>query len=335
MGYTRAKKAPLASMIALLVLACGGKDASAPSSQPPSSAAISRDAENYLSNVVSIMQSNSLNRLRIDWTDFRKKVFDAAKGAQSVTDTYDAIGLAIDLLGDGRSYFVTPGGAITPSRIQNCPTETPIFSQVPSDVAYIKVPSFVGGGAEADAFATGLQTSIRTSDQPALTGWIIDLRGNSGGNMWPMIAGVGPLLGEGTVGYSVKPGPGYNLWRYRNGVALVDTFAIATVRAPYRLIKENPRVAILVDNAVASAGEAIAIAFKARPDTRFFGVATCGLSTMSDSFGLSNGASLVLTIATMADRSKALYGDRVSPDELISEPMRTYQRAVEWLQTGK
>ena len=31
------------------------------------------------------------------------------------------------------------------------------------------------------------------------------LRGNGGGNMWPMIAGVGPLLGEGPLGYFIGP----------------------------------------------------------------------------------------------------------------------------------
>ena len=30
-----------------------------------------------------------------------------------------------------------------------------------------------------------------------------DLRGNIGGNMWPMIAGVGPILGDGIIGWIV------------------------------------------------------------------------------------------------------------------------------------
>jgi len=32
------------------------------------------------------------------------------------------------------------------------------------------------------------------------TGWIIDLRGNGGGNMWPMLAGIGFVLGDGPAG---------------------------------------------------------------------------------------------------------------------------------------
>ena len=38
---------------------------------------------------------------------------------------------------------------------------------------------------------------------PDLLRWIVDLRGNYGGNIWPMIAGVGPVLGEGIIGWIV------------------------------------------------------------------------------------------------------------------------------------
>jgi C-terminal processing protease CtpA/Prc len=34
-------------------------------------------------------------------------------------------------------------------------------------------------------------------DQGNLAGWIVDLRNNGGGNMWPMLTGIGSILGEG------------------------------------------------------------------------------------------------------------------------------------------
>ena len=36
-----------------------------------------------------------------------------------------------------------------------------------------------------------------------MKGWIVDLRGNFGGNMWPMLLSVEPLIGNGTLGYFV------------------------------------------------------------------------------------------------------------------------------------
>ena len=47
-------------------------------------------------------------------------------------------------------------------------------------------------------------------------GWIVDLRGNTGGNMWPMLTGIGPILGDGTVG-SFVAADGNITWFYQDG----------------------------------------------------------------------------------------------------------------------
>ena len=57
----------------------------------------------------------------------------------------------------------------------------------------MRVGSF--GGADSVGFAISIENQIRAADAPDLAGWIVDLRGNTGGNMWPMIAGVGSTLG--------------------------------------------------------------------------------------------------------------------------------------------
>ena len=85
------------------------------------------------------------------------------------------------------------------------------------------------------------------------------------------------------------------------------------VDTPYRLRRESPRVAVLIDGGTASSGEAVAIAFQRRPDTRSFGTATCGLSTANEQYTMSDGASLFLTVAVMADRTKFLYGAQIAP----------------------
>src|SRR4051812_15802719 len=60
---------------------------------------------------------------------------------------------------------------------------------------------------DRSGFATCIQQQIRRIQQQikelethAPCGWIVDIRGNRGGSMWPMLAGVGPILGEGLVG---------------------------------------------------------------------------------------------------------------------------------------
>ena len=82
-----------------------------------------------------------------------------------------------------------------------------------------------------------------------------------------------------------------------------------------------------------SSGEAVVIAFKGRPDTRSFGDRTCGKSTANELYPMSDGATLNLTGAVMADRNRTPYGSFVQPDENVPG-IRVVERAVEWLRTG-
>ena len=201
---------------------------------------------------------------------------------------------------------------------------------VPETVGYVRVVSFSGTEEEARDFAQAIQDQIRFIDAPTIEGWIVDLRGNSGGNMWPMLAGIGPILGEGVVGHFIDPDDNQYAWEYQNGTSISNGFRVTQAPNPYQLINAEPRVAVLLDNGVASSGEAVAIAFVGRENTRSFGSPTCGLSTANVSYTLSNDAQLVLTVSYMADRNKKLFGTPVPPDEAVS-PQDIVERAVDWV----
>ena len=53
---------------------------------------------------------------------------------------------------------------------------------------------------EAQTYANSLAEQIINLARSKPLGWVIDLRGNFGGNMWPMLAGLYPLMVPGTVG---------------------------------------------------------------------------------------------------------------------------------------
>ena len=186
----------------------------------------------------------------------------------------------------------------------------------------------------ANAFHRQIQDTIAAGDRDGPIGWIVDLRSNGGGNMWPMIAGLGPILGEGLLGYFIGPTGTETRWEYHGGVSSAGGIPISTVSPAYTLRRSAPRVAVLSDNGIASSGEATLIAFRLRPNTRSFGQATCGLSTANATYPLSDGGSLTLTTAVMADRAKNRFGDSIAPDEVIADPAQAIQRAIAWLQTG-
>lgn len=295
---------------------------------------ISPTAEAHLDALLTVMEAHSVNRLVIDWPAFRSEVRLRATGAQSIVDLYPAIRLALTMLGDNHSSYRSPTGVVIFVGTRECSAASVPPGSVPSHIGYVRVRAFSGNSTSAAAFAAALHDSLRARDHQAVVGWIVDLRGNGGGNMWPMLAGVGPILGTDTVGRFVDPVGAVVVWEYRLGGAFLGGAALQPVVSPYTVFNQRPRVAVLTDNAVASSGEAIAIAFRKRATARSFGLPTCGLSTANSLFSLAGGAGLNLTVAVMGDRSGEVYGDRVTPDELIQDPSAVVQRAIAWLESG-
>jgi len=205
----------------------------------------------------------------------------------------------------------------------------------------VVVPMF--DGADANGFARALQELVHELDARRPLGWIVDLRGNGGGNMWPMLAGIGPVLGEGRVGaFRTLRGVGEH-WYYRDGRAGVENdggesqFVAAAVAPPRVLATPSPPVVVLIDDGTASSGEAVAIAFRGRPRTRLIGTPTYGLSSSNQGFVLGDGANLVITTGLDVDRTGKEYADQVVPDEVVSGPACASDedlqlaRALDWL----
>lgn len=286
----------------------------------------SDEADKFLNEVLDVMEANSINKYKIDWTDFRTKVFEKAVGIKSIQDTYPAIEEALILLGDNHSSYTTPNGGIIFVGILDCGHKEITSPYRDENIGYVRVEQFAGSSNSSTAisFAQKIQDQIISEDRPELLGWIVDLRNNGGGNMWPMIAGIGPILGEGTAGYFIDPDNNQSSWGYKNGSSVIDDTPQTELRNSYELITPNPKVAILLNHAIGSSGEVMTISFIGRANTKSFGSSTCGLSTANRPFILSDGSKLNLTAAYLADRNKNLYGVPINPDVPVSEIGRAH-----------
>jgi carboxyl-terminal processing protease len=287
----------------------------------------SSDVSHLLQAALDTLQRVSRHRTEVDWTIVRDSTFLLARGARETRDAYPVIAWLLRRI-DRHSFLQAERrgaeGALLRSRF-----------------GYVRVPSFEGG--MIPALADTLQTSIRALDHARACGWIVDLRGNGGGNMWPMLAGIGPLLADTISGWLVMADR-RQAWSYAHGAAALDTGAArqVLVTADTIYVLRNPRapVAVLTDAQTASSGEAIAVAFRGRANARSFGAATAGVSTVNAGFRLPDGANMVITTGVYADRTGRMYGDSIVPDERIATPLRgatllegdpVVARALGWL----
>lgn len=327
----RVRAAPALLTAALLLAACGD-----PTTPPVEATA----GEAYLAHALDLLQAHSLHRHEVDWASLRDSVAKVVIHPETPADAYGGIRLALAIIGERHSFFLEPQNAGTPL----APSPPPLSRLVealpgtPGRFGYLQVGSFGGSRAGADSLATDLQRRIEALDTEGVCGWIVDLRGNVGGNMWPMVAGLGPLIGEGVMGYFVEPDSVREAWTYVAGVAGIDGGELARARDPYRIRVAAPPVAVLADQLTASSGEATLIAFKGRPETFTSGLRTYGFSTGNQGFAMSDGAVLVLTTSVMADRTGRAYGGPVPVDEQIPgdrslDPATDspYRLAMAWL----
>lgn len=75
---------------------------------------------------------------------------------------------------------------ISPFR-ERTQAEGELISEKSRKYGFLVVPMFTQG--DPTNFATAIQSEIRRLLAQRPCGWIVDLRGNRGGNMWPMLAG--------------------------------------------------------------------------------------------------------------------------------------------------
>lgn len=336
-------------LVGVLITGCGNAGISIATSTPiiptstttPELLPISPEAAAYLEEALDIMKNTSLHRYRIDWDALYTSSFKIAEHAQTPSDTYTAIRYALSQLGDHHSHFRPPKEVIQVKQTTVNDIPMPQGKLLLDKIGFIKIESYNSPNASDNSkYATIVQHLIGNLDAQGVCGWIIDLRENTGGSAWPILAGLGPILGAGELGAGVDADGNKSIWAYQDGQALVEESVMAYVNGPaYELQAASPPVAVLTGMKTASAGETVVIAFRGRPNTRSFGLYTAGAPTGNSVFQLSDGAWIAVTTNFFADRTGQIYEDRIDPDERVDVAWELTvigeeiipQPAIDWL----
>lgn len=299
-------------------------------------------ARSYLHNTLDIIEQRSIHSSEMDWPALRQEVSAIAAGSRSTEDTYPAIRFALGKLGDNHSSLITPQRARARTTAGPDSTSLPRWEPASGTVlderaGYVVVPGFEGtGAARMTQYVDELHSLIARLDSESLCGWIVDLRRNHGGNVFAMLAGIGPILGEGDAGGGVAADGTQAVRSYHKGRSGRAT----TSGKAYTLRIPMPPVAVLLGPNTASSGEALALGFVGRPATRTFGQPSAGLTSGNVPIPLEDGAILNLAVTRMTDRDGNAYSGPISPDVPIvdngsAEPANNtvVREALDWLST--
>lgn len=279
----------------------------------------------YLTAAIDSIETNALMSPNVDWDQVRTEAFKKAAGMKTTQETYDIIISVLAELDDNHSFLQKNDVNLSYANNTGNTRRSPYQSRMSIEYGLHEREGktfariFVPQGLRDNVFAQNLQDKIYEMQQSNPSGWIVDLRGNAGGNMWPMLAGIGPLVGESPLGGGQKGNGDSDAYKYDKGKAIYVDFGgnertLSEATEKVQLLPDEVPVAFLIDRDTGSSGEALAVIFNGRANTRSFGEDTYGASTSTRGIKLSDGLNIVLAVATFQDRHGNLYLNGVSPD---------------------
>lgn len=305
-------------------------------------------AGGLLDEALGFIKKNYYRRNDVSWDDITSEAKARLKASGNCDEVYDIISSCFKKLNEQHSFIMPPqkaGQYNYDASLAPLPPLSELVGEIRGEwlndsIAYLTVPWV----STTDSFicmriADSLQDLIARLDSKGVAKWVIDLRKNAGGNCWPMLAGIGPLLGDGICGYFVNGSERIPI-SYRNGAACQGRHVLCRVSGEgYRTQREHKSIVILTGRRTISAGEIVALAFKGREQAYFLGEPTAGLTTANATYSLSDHSMLVLTVCREADYMGRICEGSILPDKVIHPPAMgpldedpVKAAAIDWLE---
>ena len=278
-------------------------------------------AETYGKNALSTIDKNGIFAGNDEWKSTYNECLKMIENAKSYDDTYDAIRKALSVGGGKHSMLMTKSESqdTTESYDEVLPTVS-----IDGNIAIIKLPDFLGTAEAGQKYAKVAEDFIH-ENRDKIKGVVLDLRGNTGGDMGPMATAVSSLLPDGELVY-------YHYRSYDVPVTLkngVVSNAGTGGKSLYPDEKLNVPVAILTDDMTASSGEALTLCFRGLERTRTFGAPTAGYTSVNMLYNMYDGAQMYLTVAFDKARTGEIFKETsIEPDVATDSPL---EAALEWL----
>ena len=288
----------------------------------------SLDLQTIIKTVTNHAKEASLYKNNVDWKTLESEVYAKAKNAKTVEDLVPAFNHLLAELGDFHGRIIYKNRPIAFGRRKKRVRRTDIKSEIwtlmqsgkylfeskllENSIGYIRIPGMLMG--DNVKMSKEIRDAVCNLKSQKAGKWIIDLRYNSGGNMYPMFEGIAELLGEGIVAGTQNPnGKQISTWKIKDSNFYYDEYR--AVDLPNKCsFRKLPKIAVLTSAYTASSGEAVAVAFKKRPNTKFFGSKTAGYTTVTDWTKLAKDLFMTISTTYYADRTGIPYKKYVDVD---------------------
>ncbi len=271
--------------------------------------------ETYVRNAIQQMDRKGLYAEGEEWEAMKKEAL--SQNPETLEEAQAIINKAAKVAGGKHSYLLPADKAQAREKRSN-EEVSPTVTIREDGICIIHLPAFAGDDENCLRYARTVLDSISDT----VKGVCIDLRGNHGGNMYPMIAAVHRFLPDDIL---LK----FKMRRRFRSVMPINKEFVANLVGVEIESRINCPVAILTDEETASSGEAVLLCFRGLDNVRVFGSPTAGYASANESIILDNGSILALTVSGDIARTGEIFcDDPIIPDVETESPE---EDALLWL----
>jgi len=283
----------------------------------------------YLLQAVDIMDRNGLYSNTPEWEQMKRTTTQQASSIHSYEEAHALIKKALKVSGGKHSMLEIINGA---EAVDAPIPKMPQASMDEDGIITLVIPMILFNAGSSQQYVETIIEALR-KEKDHIQGVIVDLRGNTGGDMGPMVAALSPLLPDGELMYFSICGRS-NPVVLRKG-AVMGGGSTINVSNPFKL--EGVPVALLQDDQTSSSGEATLLTFRGLEGARTFGQSSAGYCSCNMTYRLYDGAEMTLTVGEDVARSGERFCENpILPDVETSDPMHeAHSWLVERIKGGK
>jgi len=272
--------------------------------------------EGYVRNCVNLLTREGLYADSDEWQVKKKEVLASAKGISTLDEAHSLVQDAASVAGGKHSFIQAP---VTDTATYN--EVLPEVKMLEEGIIHIVLPAHSGAKVSDSLYIHTVFDYLQ--GHLDAKGVILDFRGNTGGNMYPMITAVSPLLPEGIVlKFKTRKRTSPITLEYVTGSCGITSGQIGK-------FPSSTPVAILTDDHTASSGEATLLCFRGLDNAKTFGGPSAGYASGNMTHILSDGYIFAITQSSDVARTGEVFcEDPIEPDYVTETPL---EDAIAWI----
>lgn len=279
-------------------------------------AGCTKASKSYVNKAVKIMDKNGLYAVGDEWEKAKKEALEA--DPLTMEEAHSIVKEALKVAGGKHSFLKEAEVEVQEKTSEWEMPQVSITDSCGAKIAVVKLPQFAGNRDEGLKYAKTVIDAVPDDIQ----GVVIDIRGNGGGDMYPMISSVHRFIPEGDI----------ISFRNRKGTMKISLDYVLMCTDVKQSSPIECPVAILTDEGTGSSAEALLLCFRGLEKARVFGSETAGYASSNMPYKMQDGSVVVLTIGCdVARTGEEFCDDPIQPDVQTDSPM---EDAVAWI-TGQ